>query len=76
MNNFNDNLIKKASDKIGLSPEQLSNAAKNNDLSGILSHLNNEDAQKIQDVLKDKQATKDFLNSPQAKEILKNLFKK
>lgn len=76
MNNFNDDLLKKASGKIGMTPEQLSNAAKQNNISEILKHLDKNDAEKIQNVLNNKAATKDLLNSPQAKAILENLFKK
>lgn len=76
MNNFNDNLIKKASKSIGITPEKLSAAAKTNNFEEIFKHLNKEDAQKIKNVLNSKQNTKDFLNSPETKEVLNNLFKK
>lgn len=76
MNNFNNSFLKKATEKTGMTPEQLKNAAKSNDVSEILSHLNKSDAEKIKGILSNKQATDELLNSPQAKSLLQNLFNK
>lgn len=47
--------------------------AKNGDNSALLSSLSNEDKQKIEGLLKDKQALKTILSSPEAKAIMKML---
>lgn len=47
--------------------------AKNGDNSALLSSLSKEDKEKVEGLLKDKQALQNILSSPEAKAIIKML---
>ncbi len=66
-------LISQLSQKLGTSPEQLSDAAKNGDVSGILKNSNNPQAAEVSRVLNDPEQTKKLLQSPQAQALMKML---
>lgn len=76
MNGFNDDIIKKAAEKTGISGKDISSAIKTNNIDGLLGNLSEDDANTVKKFLNDKEATKKLLNSPEAKAILNSLFKK
>lgn len=51
--------------------ETISKAAKNGDVSQLVNKLSQEDKQKLNNILSDKQALSEVLNSPQAKALMK-----
>lgn len=79
-NNFNQKELNKimndAKKKSGVDFSKMKKAADNGNLDDFLSNnLSVEANNKIQNILKDENATKEILSSPQAKEILNKLFK-
>lgn len=74
-NNFNGPLSQKTKDFLknkGINPDEVNKK----DAKDLLNSLNNEDKEKINNLLKDKKALENFLNSDKAKQIMKNLFGK
>ena len=65
-----DALISEASKASGIDKGTMQDAAKTGKLDKVLSNLNPAQAQKLQQILGDKQATKEFLSSPQAQKLL------
>ena len=76
MNGINEDIIKKAAEKTGISGKDISSAIKTNNIDGLLGNLSEDDANTVKKFLNDKEATKKLLNSPEAKAILNSLFKK
>ncbi|MBE6788718.1 MAG: hypothetical protein E7539_03535 [Ruminococcaceae bacterium] len=69
-----DELIKLASQKLGIdgeSAKQMGDKEKQNEL---LNKLSDKDKEKVSKVLSDPELTKKILSSPQAKSLFKNLF--
>ena len=66
-------LLNTLSKKLGTDPQSLKSAAQSGDVSKTLKGLKPEDAQKVQRILNDKQATEKLLSSPQAQQLLKML---
>ncbi len=54
-----------------LDKDTISKAAKNGDVSQLVNKLSQEDKQKLNNILSDKQALSEVLNSPQAKALMK-----
>lgn len=54
--------------------EMLKRGIKKQDLNNMINSLSKEDAQKLNQMLNDKQATKELLNKPEVKELMKKLF--
>lgn len=69
-----ENLISSASKKIGKNSQDLKNAAQTGNLENLLGCLNPNDAQKIQKILSDKNATNKILSTPQAQSLIKKLL--
>ncbi len=69
-----ENLLKKASESMGINQE----TAKNNktNVNNILSKLPQNQADKVKEILSDKEATKKLLSTPKAQELLKKLLGK
>ena len=69
-----ENLLKKASESMGINQE----TAKNNktNVNNILSKLPQNQADKVKAILSDKEATKKLLSTPKAQELLKKLLGK
>ena len=75
MNNLPDkNKIADALKQAGANGKRAADAVQSGKLDSLLSTLSPTDAQKVQDILNDKQATQMILNSPQCKKILQQLF--
>ena len=60
-------------EKTGMSREQLEQAAQSGDPQDILKNADSETARQAQSILNDPEKTRQILNSPQAKAILKLL---
>lgn len=74
-NNFNGPLSRDTENFLknkGINPKDINEK----DAKSLLNSLNNEDKEKINNLLKDKKALENFLNSDKAKQIMKNLFGK
>ena len=69
-----ENLLKKASESMGINQENLKNNEKN--VNSILSKLPQSQADKVKEILSDKEATKKLLSTPKAQELLKKLLGK
>ena len=54
-----------------LDKEAISKAAKSRDTSSLINSLSQEDKQKLNNILSDKDALSEILNSPQAKALMK-----
>lgn len=66
-------LINELSKKLGVSSDKIQSAAENGNVNEILKSSDSSNARKMEDILKDPQKTKEILNSPQAKKLLKML---
>lgn len=64
-----DKLLKQNGKNI--TKESIEQAKKTGDASALLKNLNNEDKQKLNDILSDKQKLNEVLKSPQAQMLLK-----
>lgn len=69
-----DELIKLASQKLGIDSETAKSAADPQKRDELLNKLSDKDKEKVSKVLSDPELTKKILSSPQAKSLLKNLF--
>ena len=68
-----ENLIKKASQSMGINPENLKNNETTN-INNVLGKLPQNQANKVKEILSDKEATKKLLSTPKAQELLKKLL--
>ena len=69
-----ENLLNSVSEKLGKSPDELKKATQSGNLDNLLGSLNQNDAQKIQKVLSDKNVANKLLASPQAQSLIKKLL--
>ena len=69
-----NDLLKKASTQLGTSPEELKKSAESGNISSLLKNMNPQDAEKIQNVLSDKNAAEKLLSTAKAKELLKKFL--
>ena len=67
-------LLNTAAQRLGANPEQLKSSAQNGDLSKMLGKLSANDAQKLQQVLRDPEAANRLLNTPQAQALMKKFL--
>ncbi len=67
-------LIQKLSERTGTPANEIQNAVQNSNYSKLLSKMEPSQAQKIEEMLSDEKAAQQFLNSPQAKAIIKRLM--
>ena len=74
-NNVNK-LFGELTKQLGMSGEQIKNAAADGDISSILSKAKPEDKKQAEEILSDPEKTKKILNSPQAQALIKILNQK
>ncbi|WP_293973673.1 hypothetical protein [uncultured Ruminococcus sp.] len=68
-----DKLISSLSKQLGVSENQIKNAAQNGNVNDILKNADSNQTDKIKSVLNDPEKTKEILNSPQAQALIKLL---
>ena len=73
-NNNLENLINTISKKLGTDPNKLKDAAQNGNVNDIIKNLNQKDAEKIQKILSDKNATSKLLSTKKAQQLLKKFM--
>ena len=66
-------LISSLSKQLGVSENQIKNAAQNGNVNDILKNADSNQTEKIKSVLNDPEKTKEILNSPQAQALIKLL---
>ena len=66
-------LLRQASKQLGVTPQQLKNAAQSGQLDSIISGMNAGDADKFRKVLSDPNAANRMLSSPQVQKLLQML---
>ena len=66
-----NNLAKIAAEKMGVSPEEISQMLKSQNADRLLSHLSAKDALRVKQVLSDKAAAEKLLSSPEAQKLLR-----
>ena len=71
-NNINK-LISSLSKQLGVSENQIKDAAQNGNVNDILKNADSNQTDKIKSVLNDPEKTKEILNSPQAQALIKLL---
>ena len=69
-----EKLIKKLSERTGKSENEIMRAVQNADYGKLIGGMDPVQSAKLQEVLGDERAAKQFLNSPQAKALLKRLM--
>lgn len=69
-------LIAQLSGKLGLNADEVTSAAQNGDVQSLLKNADSEEAKQFNAVLSDPEKTKQVLNSPQAKALIKLLGEK
>ncbi len=68
-----EKLLRAASQRLGMSPEELKQGAAEGQLSELIRGMDPVDAQNLQRVLGDREAAQKILDSPQAQELMKRL---
>lgn len=76
MSDNKNKLLNELSKKLGLSTSEVNSAAQKGDVQGLLKNAGSEEARQFNEVLSDPEKTKQVLNSPQAKAIMKLLGEK
>lgn len=66
-------LISNLSKQLGVSENQIKNAAQNGNVNDMLKNADSNQTDKIKSVLSDPEKTKEILNSPQAQALIKLL---
>lgn len=66
-------LISSLSKQLGVSENQIKNAAQNGNVNDMLKNADSNQTDKIKSVLNDPEKTKQILNSPQAQALIKLL---
>lgn len=69
-------LLSQLSKKLGVSSNEITSAAQKGDVQSLLKNADSEEAKQFNAVLSDPEKTKQVLNSPQAKAIMKLLSDK
>ena len=67
-------LIQKLSERMGTPESELRSAVESSNYSRFLSKMDPAQAKQVEDILGDEQSARAFLNSPQAKAIIKRLM--
>lgn len=67
-------ILNSLSKKLGENPDTLKKNAQNGDISKILNQMDSKQAQKVQNILNDKEQTEKILKTPQAQALLKKLM--
>ena len=71
-----NNLLSQLSKKLGVSSNEITSAAQKGDVQSLLKNADSDEAKQFNAVLSDPEKTKQVLNSPQAKAIMKLLSDK
>lgn len=69
-----DVLIKKLSERMGTPESEIKNAVSNSSYGKLLTKLPSDKARQMEEILGDEDKAKEFLNSPQAKAIIKRIM--
>ena len=69
-----DKLIQMLSERMGAPEREIRSALENSNYSRLLNRMDPAQASKLESVLSDEKSASDFLNSPQAKAIIKRLM--
>lgn len=67
-------LLNTVSKRLGTNPQQLRNAAETGKIQESIGNISKKDADKIQKILSDKDATSKLLSTPKAQQLLKKLM--
>ena len=67
-------LIKKLSERMGTPESEIKSAVENSNYQKLLTGMKPAQAQKIEEILNDEESARRFLNSPQAKAVIKRLM--
>lgn len=67
-------ILNSLSKRLGENPDTLKKNAQNGDISKILNQMDSKQAQKVQNILNDKEQTEKILKTPQAQALLKKLM--
>jgi hypothetical protein len=70
-----EKLLKTASAKLGMSPENLMNALEKKDMNSILANMKPEDKQKMKQILEDGTALDKIMSNPQAAAMMRQMKK-
>ena len=69
-----DVLIKKLSERMNTPENEIRSAVDRSSYAGLLSKLPSDKARQIEEILGDEDKAREFLNSPQAKAIIKRIM--
>lgn len=67
-------LVQFASKRLGTTPEKLQRTVQQGNMDAVASSLPKENADKLKEVLSDKKKAEALLNSPQAQQLMQQLF--
>lgn len=67
-------LIRKLSERMGTPEGEIRSAVEHSNYSKFLSKMDPDQARQVEQMLSDEESAKQFLNSPQAKAIIKRLM--
>ncbi len=66
-------LLNSLSQKLGKSPETLRQNAQNGNIDSLIDNMDKKQAEKIRSILNDEEKTKQLLNNPEVKALMKKL---
>ncbi len=69
-----EEMLKKASQKLGTNPENLKKAASSGNVNDLLKNIGTKEAQKVEQILSNKEAASKLLSTPKAQQLLKKLL--
>lgn len=69
-----DQLIKQLSERMGTPESDIKNAVNNSSYGKLLTKLPSDKARQMEEILSDEEKAKEFLNTPQAKAIIKRIM--
>ena len=69
-----DQLIKKLSERMGTPEHEIKNAVSRSNYAKLLEKLPSDKARQMEDILGDEDKARTFLNTPQAKAIIKRIM--
>ncbi len=73
-NNSLEEMLNKASQKLGTDPENLKKAAESGNINDLLKNIGAKEAQKVEQILSNKEAASKLLSNPKAQQLLKKLL--
>ena len=69
-----DQLIKQLSERMGTPESDIKNAVNSSSYGKLLTKLPSDKARQMEEILADEEKAKEFLNTPQAKAIIKRIM--